>query len=101
MTNGYVVWHMVNTTTNTTAAYGDCICVDPSGGGVTITAPAGGPTVDGRSFMVFNDSSSTNTITISGASNINGGASITITVARGWYEITWNQAGGEFKARGG
>jgi len=78
-----------------TAAFGEVVRCDPSGGGFTITLPAaaGGT---GKVVIVKNTTSSTNTITIdgNGAETIDGQASVTI--AEGYKSLTFVSYGSEW-----
>lgn len=74
-------------TGNYTAAAWDLVLCDPSGGGFTVTIPAGTTALTGRRIGVKNYGTSTNTITISAASGSIEGGSPTITTAWGYYEL--------------
>ena len=85
------------TTTKTgtyTAAFGETVRCDPSGGGFTVTLPT--PTADdvGRSLRIKNITSSTNTITVSGGSNtIDGASSVGMSTAHQCLNIEWDGSG--------
>jgi hypothetical protein len=70
-----------------TAAFNDIVRVDPSGGPITVNlpSPASGA---GKVLMVFNEGTSTNTITITTPSGtINSAASKSITTGWGWMRL--------------
>ena len=67
-----------------TAAWGELVRCDPSGGGFTVTLPSAVGRA-GESVAVKNTTTSTNTITIDGdgSETIDGAANVTITTSRG------------------
>lgn len=72
-----------------TAAWGEVVQCDPTGGGFTVNLPTGFG-YGGRQIIIKNASASTNTITIEpdGSETIDGAANTTITTARGTVRIT-------------
>lgn len=80
---GYTV--TATKTANYTAADGEVVMCDPSGGGFTVTLPAGN-SAKRQQVAVKNDTNSTNTITVDtpGAETIDGVATDSIASARGF-----------------
>lgn len=92
----YTQWVVTAVKTGTyTAALGETVRADPSGGTFTITLPTVGSTHFGRQVKVKNQTSSTTTITIAADSGhtIDGASSVTIATARGSLTFEYDGAG--------